>query len=383
MSDRDTFDRVLVSLHEAALDDAHWPAASALVDDALRAKGHSLVFGAGCPEEGVQIFYAGFFYRGRRRSASERRYFDNYYSRDERIPRLRHLPDSQLVHVRDLYTDEELKTSPAYNEALARSHTQNSLNVRMDGPSGSRIVWGINDPTDTDGWSSGQIESIRRLLPHIRQYVSVRHALVGAGALGASLDELLATTGSGILELDWRGRILAANDRARELLRAADGLFDEGGFLFARSPADDDALQRLLRRALPPMGTQGAAGSMTVTRSEALRRLRLHVTPVGGRETEFRAWPVAALVLVADPGSGRRLDPGLVAATLGLTPMESRVAVRLAEGQAVREIASATGRTLSTIRTHVRHIFTKQGINRQADLVRLVLSMSDAPEARR
>ena len=80
-----------------------------------------------------------------------------------------------------------------------KGHLQNGLNVRLDGPNGSRILWTINDPIDTDGWSSDQVESIRRLLPHIRHYVSMRHALAGAGALGASLDELLATTGSGVI----------------------------------------------------------------------------------------------------------------------------------------------------------------------------------------
>ena len=46
---------------------------------------------------------------------------------------------------------------------------------------------------------------------------------------------------------------------------------------------------------------------------------------------------------------------------------------KLAEGKTVDEIASATGRKVSTIRTHVHHIFTKHGIRRQVDLVRLVL----------
>ena len=383
MGERDTFDRILGSLHEAALDEARFPAASALIDDALRTKGNSLVFGAGGPVEGVQIFYAGFFYHGQRRREWERKYFEVYYPRDERIPRLRGLPDSQLVHCRDLYTDAELKSSPAYNEALSLGHTQNSLNVRLDGPEGTRIVWVVNDPVDTAGWSSSQIELIRRLLPHIRQYVRVRHALANAGAVGTLLDEMLAITGAGILQLDWRGRILEASDRARGLLRTADGLFDEGGFLCARGPEDNAGLQRLLSRALPPFGSQGVGGSVTVRRSGALPPLRLHVTPVGSRETDFAAWPVAALVLVGDPGGETRIEPGLIASTLGLSPVESRVAALLAEGRTVSEIASATGRKVSTIRTHVQHIFAKQGISRQVDLVRLVLSTVDAPGARR
>ena len=60
---------------------------------------------------------------------------------DERIPRLRHLPDSRVVHASSLYTEEEKKTSAAWNDALFRSDTRDSLNVRLDGPEGSRIVW--------------------------------------------------------------------------------------------------------------------------------------------------------------------------------------------------------------------------------------------------
>ena len=375
MSEQDTFDRILASLHEAALDDGRWPAASALIDDALGAEGNALVVGADQPGGDVRIFYAGFYYRGERNRELEREYFDDYYARDERIPRLRKLPDSQLVHCGDLYTDEELKSSPSYNEALSRGHTQDSINVRLDGPSGSRIVWVVNDPVGTGGWSSRQIELIRRLLPHVRHYVSVRQGLADAGALGSSFDELLAATGCGIIQLDWRGRILAANDRARELLRAGDGLLDHGGLLSARWPEDDADLQRLVARALPPYGSPGAAGSMMVRRSGKQPPLKLQVVPASSREEEFRAWPVAALVFVTHPRSRTRLNPGSVKAALGLTPAESRVAVLLAEGKTVGQIAAAVGREQSTIRTHVRHIFGKLGITRQVDLVRLVLSM--------
>ena len=56
MSERDAFDGILASLHEASLDDARWPATSGLIDDAIRAEGNSLAFGAGAPDQ-VQIHY--------------------------------------------------------------------------------------------------------------------------------------------------------------------------------------------------------------------------------------------------------------------------------------------------------------------------------------
>ena len=383
MSEGGAFERILASLHEVALDHVHWSTATSLIDDALGAHGSSMVFGDGCSEEDIQIYFAWDFFRGQRDRDRERWYFENYYALDEWVPRLRHLPDSRLVHVTDLYTEEELKTSAAYNEALARGHAQNSISVRLEGPRGSRIVWVVNDPIDGESWSSAQLDSIRRLLPHIRQTVGVQQALAGAGALGASFAQLLDTTGLGIVHLDGRGRIVAANDRARDMLRGGDGLFDEDGFLCARRPEDNAELQGLLTRALPPFGAQGAGGSMMMKRSSALPPLVLHVNPVGRQETDFHLWPVAALVLVVDPASHIRIDPAGAAAALGLTGMESRVAVLLAEGMNVREVAAATGRGESTIRSHVKHMFARHGLSRQAELVRLVLSLAGAPESRR
>ena len=75
-----------------------------------------------------------------------------------------------------------MKTSPTYNELLCRGGMQDSVNVRLDGPDGSYIVWGPGDPVDSDGWGSSRIAMVTALLPHIRQFVRVRQALVRAEA---------------------------------------------------------------------------------------------------------------------------------------------------------------------------------------------------------
>ena len=293
------------------------------------------------------------------------------------------LADSRLVRIAELYTDQELKTSTTYNWALPQAGYQRGLNVRLDGPHGSSIVWTLADPTERGGWGSDQIEMIERLLPHIRNYVQVRQALVGAEALGASLSELLNTTRIGVIHLDRRGRILEANDRARRLLRKGDGLADPGGFLGAWLPADNARLQRLLARALPRLGGEAAAsGSMTVQRSPGLPRLAVHVSPVPARQTDFGAGRIVTLVLVVDPASRPRVDAGLVAEALGLTPSESQVAALLAAGSGVRDIAAATGWTEGSTYWYVGQLHRKLGTSRQADLVRLVLSLAEFPGSR-
>ena len=379
MTNRTAFDRILASLHDVVLDDARWPACSALIDEACRTKGNILTFARGQSPDDVEIYLAPLYYRGERHHTAERAYFDHYYSRDERIPRLMRLPDSEVVHITSLYTEEELKTSAAFNENLPIGQFQNSVNVRMDGPNGTRITWCSADPVDGEGWSFDQTAFIRELLPHLRQYVIVRQALGEARALGASLTGLLETTGLGIVHLDGRGRIVVANDHARKILRKGDALFDRSGNLHARLPADDATLQASLAHALPGWGEQGASGSLAIRRPNHLSGVTVHINPVGDGEIDFRPWRVAALVLIIDQ-EPKAIDPDSVRATLGLTPTESEVAVLLAEGKTVRDIAAVTGRSEKTVRWHVQQIFEKRGISRQTDLVRQVLALDRAPD---
>ena len=375
MSAQDAFERILASLYEAMLDDTLWPATSALIDEACGIQGNGIMVGAG-PRDAVRALFVGLYYRGERREDWEREYLEVYHPIDESVPRFRQLPDSRVVHVTDLYTAEELKTSLTYNEALHLGSAQNSLRVRLDGPDGSHITWGIHDPVASGGWESSQLTLIKGLLPYIRQFVRVRQALVGAEALGASVADLLDTPRIGVIHLDRRGQIIEANDRARAILRHGDGLSDRGGELRARGPADHAHLEGLLAGALPSAGV-GVSGSMLLRRPSGVLPLVVHVKPVVGPQPDYGARRVAVLVLLVEPGRPSRIDPALVATTLGLTRAESQIAVALAQGQTVREIARTTGRQVSSIHWHLKHIYRKLGVARQAELVQLVRALTE------
>lgn len=257
-----------------------------------------------------------------------------------------------------------------------RGQARNGVMVRLDGPNRSRIMWGVADPVDGDGWSSARTRWVRRLLPHIRHFVTIRHALAEAGALGATLTGMLQRSGTGIIQLDGRGRIVAATDRALHYLRRSDCLFDRDRFLHARSAPDNAVLRQLLVRALPSRGERGVGGSMTVRGSGVVPGLVVHISPVGRDTTGFGAYRIAALVLLEEPASPNRVNPSLLTTALGLTPAESRVAARLAEGKSVRDMARSMTRSENTIRWHLRQIYGKHGISREVELVRLVLAVA-------
>ena len=382
MSGHDLFARILESLHACVFDDALWAETSALVDEFCGAKGNHLVLGDGTAPGDIDIFFAWFCYGGERRADFEREYFEVYQGADERLLRIKRLLDGQLAPVRDLFSEEEKKTSALYNELMVRTEAQDGLNARLAGPGGSCIVWSFADPVDAEGWSSEQVERIGSLLPHVRHFVRVRQALAGANALGASLTGLLDHVGTGVIQLDRRGRVTEANDRARALLRAGTGLTDRDGGLRAVLPNEDAALQGLLARALPSAGGPGAGGPMTVRRDESGSRLVLHVSPVSEGGPEPRSTEAGALVLAVDPAGAAGLDRERVGELLGLTPRESHLAVALAEGRTVQDIAREWGRSANTVRWHLQHVYAKLGLSRQAEIVRAVTALAEVPGAR-
>ena len=198
---------------------------------------------------------------------------------------------------------------------------------------------------------------VERLLPHLRHYVRIRQVLADMHGLQSSVAGLLEHHATAVIQLDRRRRIVALSDHASAILNGHGALCDRDGFLHAVAPPDDDRLQRLLTRAMPRSGGPGAGGSIVVQSPVGSSHPVVHVTPVGRRDDGPPPLEAAAFVLVVDPHHRPPVDGALVEAALGLSPAERQVAVLLAEGRTVREIAETTERSINTIRWHIRQIF--------------------------
>ena len=66
-----------------------------------------------------------------------------------------------------------------------------------------------------------------------------------------------------------------------------------------------------------------------------------------------------------------------IAQAYKLTPMELRVLLAVVEVGGAPEVAEALGVAESTVKTHLRRTYGKTGVNRQADLVKLVAAFSN------
>ena len=244
MGGEEQFDRIVPAVTGAGLDESQWPEASRLIDECCGLIGNHLTIIRGDSPKNAQFQFGRLYLHGEPNEELERTYVENYFAIDERLPRYFDLPDSAPVHVNTLVTEFVRRNSATYNEFLAPSGGGNSVMVRLVGPQGLNIIWLLARKGKPNDWSGDQIERAKSLLPHLRQFARVRQTLADADASRTrSMLDLLLNDRFGAILLDRWGRIVEANDRARNLLRRQEGLKDSRGFLTACRTADNVRLR--------------------------------------------------------------------------------------------------------------------------------------------
>ena len=110
-----------------------WPAASGLFDEAIGATGSFLAIADGTTQN--DALFAQFCSRGERHWYLERDYYRDYYPIDERLPRIRKLPDGRLTPVPSLSTEAERRTSAIRSSAASKERRRRRARAAASAPS--------------------------------------------------------------------------------------------------------------------------------------------------------------------------------------------------------------------------------------------------------
>ena len=165
-------------------------------------------------------------------------------------------------------------------------------------------------------------------------------------------------------------RILFASAAAREFLSAERGLRVSEGCLSARAPAESAALRGLIARATCDSGRDPPPLFSMQVGEPPLLVLVTTAAPM----TAAGLRGAAGLLFILDPRRSSLPSLNVVRQYFGLTTMEAAVAVEIIRGKGVAACARRLGVSVETARTHLRRIFGKTGVRRQAELVHLLLS---------
>lgn len=373
MAAHSPYERLVDLIYAAVFDERAWPALVAAADRSLGVDGSHLLF-ADVARPDPHAVFSRLYIDGQPAPDVEQRYLNDFLPIDERVPRTSGLPVGQPVHNSQIFTASEMRwKSAVYNELLVPLGATNQLCVRLPGE--HLDIWTVGRRSAKE-FDADDADLTRRLARHLAHMARMRRALADADALSLTLAEVLERASGGVVLLDGTGRMLACNAYVRDLFNGNSALTNRDGELRARgSSASDRALRNAVRDALPSASPPKASVAH-VAQASGGARLLVHVCPICG--TWGARWHRGACVFVAvhDSRVNPRADPEIVGRILGLTASEADVAVRLASGFTVREIAELRHRSVESVRFHLKQVYGKTGTHRQAELIRLVLAVA-------
>ena len=215
---------------------------------------------------------------------------------------------------------------------------------------------------------------MRLIVPHIRRAVLIGRLIDLKAGEAASLADTLDGLSAGMCLVDAVGRIVHANFACHVILDAGDFLSATGGRIVARDPAIDRTLRELFAAAGGGDAAIGTQGIALPLRAQDGSCYLLHVLPLtsGARRHAGVAYSATAALFICKVARETPSAPEIIARVYQLTPSELRVLLAIAEVGGIPEAAVALGVGETTIKTHLRRLFSKTGAGRQADLVKIV-----------
>jgi DNA-binding NarL/FixJ family response regulator len=192
-----------------------------------------------------------------------------------------------------------------------------------------------------------------------------------AGATFSALGRLiLDRLDRGVILLDRQARVLDANAMARRVLHDRNGMQLRGGRLRFTDKGMNERVARLV--TAQRSGPRGSAQAIAAwVRHDEAPPYRVVVTTVPDDPDERGA---ALVILIFGPLGRRYIAPEVLTQVYGLTRAQAEVARGLFAGLSVEQVAAVLELSLNTVRTHLKHIFTKCDVQSQGELLQLLAS---------
>ncbi|WP_322056279.1 helix-turn-helix transcriptional regulator [Paraburkholderia sp. J63] len=361
------FSALLARVYQGPLEEVPWSGALELVRQHLDANYATLILRSPASDRrGLMVSASG------GDKPDEASYNDYYYSLDPFVG----LPADRVVTVDEVFGETGWLSSELYKQFLQPADVRYIMGADLRTESGVECRFRVCRKHGAVHFNARDKAFCALLLPHLRRAVELHSRLDVVESertlYASAIDRMLV----GMVTLDESGAIMSTNSVADEILAESDGLRIAHGAVEAMDNQENRTLQRLIRHAM--MGHFGTAGplveAMPVTRSGDRPKLGVLVrtVPLSDWSEDNRRRPATVLFL-RDPDRKSQRSQEIVRKLFDLTPAETSLALLLTNGLTLEEAAEELGISKNTARAHLRSIFSKTGVTRQATLVRILL----------
>jgi DNA-binding CsgD family transcriptional regulator/PAS domain-containing protein len=304
-------------------------------------------------------------------------YEKRYGQYDERY--LRGRSSTYLGRVRaseEIWPEEEMLSSLYYNEFLKPFDIRWACSVTTAITPTEMEHLTVCRGASTELFDRSSLAAIQSVVPHLQTALETRRRLHSLESRYADLETALDLVPSALVLLDLQGKCVYVNTAAEHILQQEGGLQLRNSTLSARNSSETVLLREMVTRATLTSNGKGnlSTRAMLISRPNG-RPLQVLVAPF---RTEGIAVPGRAcvIVFVNDPDREIPLPESVLKSLFNLTPAEVRLALALADGKSLADVADAHRVSFETVRTQVKSIFQKTGTRGQTGLIRLLASVT-------
>ncbi len=363
----DPLNRIVSRIHDAALEPRLWPVVLQSLTDATGAIGAAYIVRN---TRTGRVDWANF-------SGPSTEYRSDYvthFSALDPFPDLFTGNEATWMRLSDSLPAPVLRQNEWYNDFVLKCGVGDIIAAQISNTGSHTVVFGLHEAIGGKPLRTQLAKRLDQLLEPLGKAAEAQLRLRELGWKSAIAVRALDQLSTGVIVADRNGWVIGMNGLAERIVRRADGLVVRNGRLGALRVFEDAKLAASLASATK--AEAAASNRVLVGRRGSMRNYMLTVTPLGV-DLGFYTDPMA-LILVVDP-EARSPKASDLSGYFGLSQAEGRLAIQLMSGKQLRAISADSGVAISTLRSQLRSILRKVGVERQADLLRLLASVPSFP----
>ena len=286
------------------------------------------------------------------------------------------MPAGYVCPSESLWPPSEMLKSELYNDFMKQFGIEHGLFGVLENAEARWASVSLYRDVSCAEFEGSTQELLTFLSPHMQRAFKLHLQFAELKAQSQKLETALDMLPTGIFFLGAKGEILIMNRSASALVAEKDGILATPRGLRAELPVESSSLEKAIAGAISLSNGKVITSGETVRVSRRTRSpLHVLISPI--RNSNISGISVGqtirAVAFVTDASRRPRPTQDILRTLFGLTPAECRVALLLSDGLAPKKIASIIGVSDNTVRAQIKNIFSKTGVNRQGELIRLLL----------
>jgi DNA-binding CsgD family transcriptional regulator len=289
------------------------------------------------------------------------------------VPNPNKYPGGDVCTSESLCPLPQLKKKEFYNDHLAKGGIEHALLGLVENNKSCVAAVALYRDKSGSEFGEPELKILRFLAPHLRRSFNLYRRFLTLKSRTEGIENALDILPTGVIFVDFKGDVILMNRTAAACVAERDGLLATPAGLRAELSAESIQLQKTIQEATATSSGNGSrAGGTVVVSRRARPPLGVQISPIRSSTVDVSR-KAAAVAFVTDPLRIQRPQQETLRMCYGLTAAECRVALLLSDGGSPREISDTLGISENTVRTQIKSIFSKTGVHRQSELIRLLV----------